>query len=311
MSRGEHPLMGATGRGPLTGFGLGLGKSAKGESDPGDLTRENRPIGAISAGAQERRSAGAPNLCPGGRVMVAPPPKGALRPCAPHSAAHGLGRGLGTALASALLSLAPHPFLAAAPLALPLLIGFAPGAQAQTTTLVSNTGETASTNTNNPFSTRFTTGANSTGYTISSVDIYITSAAPVVTIRADGTDPTGTVIATLTAPATITANAVNTFTAPVNTVLAANTTYWLRVDATSTARVSLTNSDDETGATGWSISNSGGFLSGGSWFSIVRLVDGPRSGKQPWQKKAIQVPESSHRQACNESVLGAAPELPS
>ncbi|MCY4174624.1 MAG: Ig-like domain-containing protein, partial [Cyanobacteria bacterium MAG CAR3_bin_5] len=81
-----------------------------------------------------------------------------------------------------------------------------------------------------------------------------------VTIRADGTDPTGTVIATLTAPATITANAVNTFTAPVNTVLAASTTYWLRVDATSTARVTLTTSNDETGATGWSISNTSKIL---------------------------------------------------
>ena len=61
------------------------------------------------------------------------------RQCCPprDSAAHGLGRGLGSTLFSALLSLAPHPFLAAAPLALPLLIGFAPGAHAQTTPTVS------------------------------------------------------------------------------------------------------------------------------------------------------------------------------
>ena len=59
VSRGEHPLMGATGRGPLTGFGLGPGKSAKGESDPGDLTRGRGLLGGIIAGAQERRSAGA------------------------------------------------------------------------------------------------------------------------------------------------------------------------------------------------------------------------------------------------------------
>ena len=152
-------------------------------------------------------------------------------------------------------------------LSLLLLFVLAGEITAQTTTLVSNTGETADGNITSTFGTQFTTGANSTGYTISSVDIYITSAAPVVTIRADGTDPTGTVIATLTAPTTITANAVNTFTAPVNTVLAANTIYWLRVDATSTARVSLTNSDNETGATGWSISNSGEIRAGSSWVS--------------------------------------------
>ena len=86
-----------------------------------------------------------------------------------------------------------------------------------------------------------------------------------VTIRADGTNPTGTVIATLSAPASITANAVNTYTAPANTVLAANTTYWLRVDATSSAPVGVTSSNSEGGATGWSIANSGRFLLSGNW----------------------------------------------
>ena len=77
-----------------------------------------------------------------------------------------------------------------------------------------------------------------------------------VTILADGTDPTGTVITTLTAPATITANAVNTFTAPANTVLAANTTYWLRVAPRAFDNgISQTTSNSETGATGWSIAN--------------------------------------------------------
>ena len=67
-----------------------------------------------------------------GWVMVAPPPSGALWPSSPNSTAHGLGRGLGFALASALLSLAPHPLLAAAPLALSLL-ALSTAAQAQTT----------------------------------------------------------------------------------------------------------------------------------------------------------------------------------
>jgi len=139
--------------------------------------------------------------------------------------------------------------LASALLALPLLAGTAPEAlegrspraftalllellclpllcteaHAQTTTLVSNHGNTNSGTINAIIGTKFTTRSNSEGYTISSIDIYIINAAPVVTIRADGTDPTGTVIATLTPPATVTAN----------TVLAANATYWLRVDGTS------------------------------------------------------------------------------
>jgi len=185
-------------------------------------------------------------------VMVAPPPGGAHRPASPDSTGRRLGRGLGSTLFSALLSLAPHPFLAAAPLALPLLIAFVPGAQAQTTTtLVSNTGESNTGNFTSNIATQLTTGANSTGYTISSVGVVLdSSAAPVVTIRANGTEPTGTVIATLTAPASVTADAVNTFTAPADTVLAANTTYWLRVDATTAAEVGGTSSDSETGATG-------------------------------------------------------------
>ena len=143
------------------------------------------------------------------------------------------------------------------------LLPFLPAGEtiAQTTTLVSNTGETASGLLNIVAGAKFETGSNSTGYTISSVGIWISGAAPTVTIRANDTNPTGTVIATLTAPATVTINAVNTFTAPAGTVLAANTTYWLRVDASSSATASTTTSDNESGATGWSIANTSRFQS--------------------------------------------------
>ena len=58
--RSEHPGSGGDRKG-TAGSRLGVGRLryAKRESDPGDLTRGNRPIGAIIAGAQERRSAGA------------------------------------------------------------------------------------------------------------------------------------------------------------------------------------------------------------------------------------------------------------
>ncbi|WP_161632503.1 fibronectin type III domain-containing protein, partial [Candidatus Synechococcus spongiarum] len=82
--------------------------------------------------------------------------------------------------------------------------------------------------------------------------------------RADGTNPTGTVIATLTPPATVTANTVNTFTAPVNTVLDASTTYWLQAEGAVT---DTTTSNSESGATGWSIADGGRFLDSNNWVS--------------------------------------------
>ena len=147
---------------------------------------------------------------------------------------------------------------------------------AQTTTLVSNTGEGATEEFLVEVGTKFTTGANPTGYTISSVDISLArtnaSVNNTVEIRADGTDPTGTVIATLTHPATLNANAVNTFTAPVSTVLNANTTYWLRFNANGDFRPSATTSDDESGTTGWSIGNTSKYIPDVSWLSSTNAV---------------------------------------
>ena len=147
---------------------------------------------------------------------------------------------------------------------------------AQTTTLVSNTEEGATQEFVVKAGTKFTTGTNSTGYTISSVGISLgragTSVNRTVAIRADGTDPTGTVIATLSPPASLTANAVNTFTAPTNTVLAANTTYWLVVSSNAAFRALATTSDAESGATGWSIGNTSRYIPTVSWLSITNAL---------------------------------------
>ena len=66
----------------------------------------------------------------------------------------------------------------------------------------------------------------------------------------------------LTAPASITENAVNTFTAPAGTRLAANTTYHVHVSGTGSitdqpGSMQLTDSDaqDPGAAAGWSIGN--------------------------------------------------------
>ena len=95
-----------------------------------------------------------------------------------------------------------------------------------------------------------------------------------VRIRAGNTtNPTGTIIATLTNPATFTANAVNTFTAPVNTVLSANTTYWLHFVPNGKIRVGATTSDNESGAMGWSIGNASRAIQRGTWVSTSCVIE--------------------------------------
>ena len=122
--------------------------------------------------------------------------------------------------------------------------------------------------TNQLRATAFTTGTGT--YTLSSVAISVSTPTvgsnptPLVRIYTNGTDSLpGTLLATMTNPATIVDDTVNIFTAPANTTLAASTTYWLvtsnsaetnglgfRVNVT----VANTNLDSGTAA-GWSIGN--------------------------------------------------------
>ena len=152
----------------------------------------------------------------------------------------------------------------AALLALPLQ------AQAQTT-YVSNIGqsENASALGISSFDQGqgFTTGTDSAGYVLASVDIKLESSKnsestgsqiPTVTI-VQGT-PTGTVVATLMNPASLAANttADYTFTAPANTTLIASTTYYVVMEASiagiSTARTTL-DVEDSGGESDWSIAD--------------------------------------------------------
>ena len=113
----------------------------------------------------------------------------------------------------------------------------------------------------------FTTGTDSAGYVLASVDIKLESSKnsestgsqiPTVTI-VQGT-PTGTVVATLMNPASLAANttADYTFTAPANTTLSASTTYYVVMEGgiagISTARTSL-DVEDSGGESDWSIAD--------------------------------------------------------
>ena len=170
-------------------------------------------------------------------------------------------------------------------LALAALLGapmLGAGGLAHADTLVSNIGQTnSSTGDLSSFdhAQSFTTGDNSGGYTLTSVEIEFDEVANAsvvyaVSVRTSNVGLPGSSIGSLTAPATLAANAVNTFTTS-GIALAANTTYFVLVDSSSGSVNSLrntnSNEEDSGGASGWSISNSSLYHSrtagvGAFWF---------------------------------------------
>ena len=131
-------------------------------------------------------------------------------------------------------------------------------------TFISNTGLTPSSSSDSLRATSFTTGTGT--YTLSSVAILVASQSgtptPVVQIYGNAGGNPGTLVATMTNPATLMSSVVNIFTAPANTTLAASTTYWLVTsNSASTSgtgfRVNVRdNGDRDSGtAAGWTIDN--------------------------------------------------------
>ena len=165
-----------------------------------------------------------------------------------------------------------RPVLAAALLALPLLAGLPTGAEAQTTqTFVSNTGQAdgANANLSSDLAQAFTTGTNSAGYSLRSVDVEFAvidsgfnSSDLTASIHTDSSGSPGSSLGSLTNPSSFPASAsdqVLTFTS-AGIDLAANTTYFLVFDLgsnQSTTGIRLTTSDNEdSGAlSGWSIAD--------------------------------------------------------
>ena len=153
---------------------------------------------------------------------------------------------------------------------------FAP-APAGAAVLVSNVGQTPFNN--SPIESikaqPFTTGSNTGGYTLTSIEFALTagtlSATLLASIRAelwsdDGSDRPSAKVASLTVPASISSGNV-AFAAPAGTTLTANTTYHAVLYSTGTGRATtelsarIVGSDDEDSgaATGWSIANFGLF----------------------------------------------------
>ncbi len=143
------------------------------------------------------------------------------------------------------------------------LLGVAADAQAQTdTTLVSNAGETRSSTNSAPRATSFTTGSNSGGYTITEIQLWLSSNGLAdrdvsVKLLEDDSGEPGTLVAAFTKPTTLTGDALNTFTAPAGTTVSvlADSTYWVVANEGVASRAFLgrTASSGETGVAGWTI----------------------------------------------------------
>ena len=130
-------------------------------------------------------------------------------------------------------------------LAFAALLALPPQAQAQTVeTLVSNTGQTAGdqngfvgtiAGSNWLAGQGFTTGDNTDGYTLSSVQLYIkyfdASDVANVSIYSSVSDNPGSSLYVLTSPASIVNERLNTFTARANATLEKDTEYIVVVEA--------------------------------------------------------------------------------
>ena len=113
----------------------------------------------------------------------------------------------------------------------------------------------------------FTTGADSAGYLLESIDIRVENSihsiltgSDIPTVTIAETTPTGTVAATLINPASITANTTDdyTFTAPASTTLSGSTTYYVVMEGGLAGfGAARTNSDNEDSSSqsDWSIDN--------------------------------------------------------
>ena len=151
----------------------------------------------------------------------------------------------------------------------------------------------------------FTTGRNPRGYTLTSIEVQITTAGVIDSAVVRKTDPnTGELVATLTGPASGAGGGSNTvgtgaqtFTAPLGASLEPSTEYFVvfESDASSNGlQISYTASpdEDEGGAAGWSINNSnhwrtkastGNFLSfpDSNQIRVNGVIKGTTASEQP------------------------------
>ena len=154
-------------------------------------------------------------------------------------------------------------------LAAALLLGSPSSSGAAEVVLVSNTGQSSYGGTpvgDNDYGQGFTTGGNTPGYVLTSIELLVHRAPAngtlTVSVRqASGQGPSDTVLYTLTNPSNL-GTGLRTFTAPANAGLSANTTYFVLMTFAPGAdptqpQWGLTNrtNQDSASQAGWGIAN--------------------------------------------------------
>ena len=132
-------------------------------------------------------------------------------------------------------------------------------------TLVSNIGQannSGTTSTTHDLAQAFTTGANDTGYTLTSIDMFLWSLngfATPLTVTLHSGSASGTKVADFTGPSAIGPGDVSyTFILTTPVTLNASTEYWVVAeDATSYWNSTFSKTEDGSGAPGWTIADLG------------------------------------------------------
>ena len=186
--------------------------------------------------------------------------------------------------------------------------------QANNSALVKNTGQTAQSSTfqlstaATKRTQAFTTGSHSAGYTLNSIGLSFGDIAEITTAGAQltvtlnevsGGDP-GSVLCTLTDPATFTGAGVQTFDAPAADpcpTLKARTTYFAVIervvfpnpDTSISLQITTSGDEDSGGAMGWTIGDARQFFGSGTWTrtaSQSHLIE-VRGTEAPYQPKRV------------------------
>ena len=110
------------------------------------------------------------------------------------------------------------------------------------------------------YAQQFTTGTNPTGYTLSAIDLgltTVTSETGFPTVKVYSSSGNGTEVTTLTPPSSVSTEVTNyTYTAPANVTLAKNTDYWVVAECDCSAHWTYVGTDDDSNpAPGWSIAD--------------------------------------------------------
>ena len=158
-----------------------------------------------------------------------------------------------------------------------LMLGLPGPSHALGSVLVSNTGKASSAQTaadSANHAQAFTTGGNSLGYPLASIELDVLTAPGngtlTVTVRdSDASGNPGNVVHTLTNPANV-GTGLQTFTAPAGATLDANTKYWVRTAYSASVgepvwRTTSSDGEDSGRYPGWSIGNDRLELVSGSW----------------------------------------------